>query len=217
MATKKIIAPVFSAAGQKSGEVELASSVFGVAVNEHALWQAVRTQNANARQVLAHTKTKGEVRGGGKKPWKQKGTGRARHGSTRNPQWVGGGVAFGPRKDRNFTLKINKKAKQAALRMALSDRAANEAVFVIEGLESLEGKTAALKKCLTALPMTLRNVVLVVPKGMKNIRLASRNMNALSVKDASSLDVVSVLNSRTLVVAKESLDVISEVFSPKKK
>ena len=111
---EKVQTPIYNAKGESIGTQDLNPGVFNVAFNDAVVQQVVVAQQANARQVLAHTKGRGEVRGGGKKPWKQKGTGRARHGSTRSPIWVGGGITFGPTKERNFTLKVNKKMRQQA-------------------------------------------------------------------------------------------------------
>ncbi len=127
--------------GEKTGSVELAESIFGVKSNSVLLKQAVVAQMANERQVLAHTKDRSEVRGGGKKPWRQKGTGRARAGSSRSPIWIGGGVTFGPTKDRNFKKDINRKMKQKAMFMAMSDRVANDSIFVMEDLKMDNFKT----------------------------------------------------------------------------
>lgn len=133
--------PVYNQSGSVVKEVNLNSTIFSAKINPALVHQAAVAQMANARPVLAHTKTKGEVRGGGKKPWKQKGTGRARHGSSRSPLWVGGGVTFGPRNTRNFEQKINKKMKKNALFSCLSDRAKDNALVLIDQLELAEYKT----------------------------------------------------------------------------
>ena len=133
--------PVYNQSGSVVKEVNLNSAIFDAPINKSLVHQAVVAQMANARAVLAHTKTKGEVRGGGKKPWKQKGTGRARHGSSRSPIWIGGGVTFGPRNTRNFTQKINKKMKKIALFSCLTDRVKDHALVMIDQLELAEWKT----------------------------------------------------------------------------
>src|SRR3989338_4584896 len=117
--------------GEPSGTTELNDRIFNVPVKPALIQRAVRTQESNSRQVLAHTKTRAEVRGGGRKPWKQKGTGRARHGSIRSPLWVGGGITFGPRSNRNFTQKVNRKVRKQALLMVLSDKVANDRLIVV--------------------------------------------------------------------------------------
>jgi large subunit ribosomal protein L4 len=137
---------IYNQKGEAVGDLKLSDKVFGVKVNEALVYQAVVTQMANERQVLAHTKDRSEVRGGGKKPWRQKGTGRARHGSIRSPIWIGGGVTFGPTSARNFSKKINKKMKQKSIFMALSDKVANNNLVILDKLEMDEFKTKAFNE-----------------------------------------------------------------------
>src|SRR3989338_3936812 len=125
---------LYNQTGSEVGELSLDASLFDVAVDMALVHEAVVAQEANSRQVLAHTKDRGDVAGTGKKPWKQKGTGRARHGSRRSPIWVGGGITFGPTKDRNYSLKMNRKARRKALAMVLSDKVANNALFAVDSL-----------------------------------------------------------------------------------
>lgn len=142
---------VYNQNAEAAGEMELSSKVFGVKANEALVHQAVVAQMANERKVIAHTKTRSEVRGGGKKPWAQKGTGRARHGSSRSPIWKGGGVTFGPRKDRNFKLRINKKMKQSAIFMVLSDKVTSNHLVVLDKISLTEFKTKIFNQILTGL------------------------------------------------------------------
>ncbi|MCU0679458.1 MAG: 50S ribosomal protein L4, partial [Planctomycetes bacterium] len=142
---------VYNQSGEATKEIELNPDVFGVAANPALVHQAYVAQIANERQVLAHTKDRSEVRGGGRKPWRQKGTGRARAGSSRSPLWIGGGVTFGPTKDRNFKKNINRKMKQKALLMALSDRASQNNLFLIDKLEMAEYKTKVFNNLLMKL------------------------------------------------------------------
>ncbi len=139
---------IYNQKGEKTGSVELSEKVFGVKINDNLVHQAVVAQRANTRQVLAHTKGRAEVRGGGRKPWRQKGTGRARAGSSRSPIWIGGGITFGPTKERNFKKDINKKMKQKAVLMAISDRVKNNAMFVFEDLKMKDFKTKDFNKIL---------------------------------------------------------------------
>ena len=141
---------IYNQKAEAVGEMQLSSKVFGVPVNEALVHQAVVTQMANERQVIAHTKDRSEVRGGGRKPWKQKGTGRARHGSSRSPIWIGGGVTFGPRNERNFKMRLNKKMKQNALLMALSDKAATGNLLALDKLEMAEFKTKIFNQIMNA-------------------------------------------------------------------
>jgi len=141
MVDKKITTQVFDQTGKEIKKIGLNPSMFGVEVKESVVHQVMVAQMANFRVAIAHTKTRGEVRGGGKKPWKQKGTGRARHGSIRSPLWVGGGVTFGPRKERNFAQKVNKKMKRKALFMCLTDKVNDNLFFVLDKLNIQQGKT----------------------------------------------------------------------------
>ncbi|MDO9399263.1 MAG: 50S ribosomal protein L4 [bacterium] len=140
---------VYNQEAELVGAVDLADKIFNVKTNQALIHQAVVAQMANARKVLAHTKGRGEVRGGGKKPWKQKGTGRARHGSSRSPIWKGGGVTFGPTNERNFKKDINKKMKQKAIFMALSDKVANVKLIILDKLETSEYKTKVFNQILS--------------------------------------------------------------------
>jgi len=142
---------VYNQEALDAGEMQLSPKVFGVKANSALVHQAVVTQMANERKVIAHTKTRNEVRGGGKKPWAQKGTGRARHGSSRSPIWKGGGVTFGPRNDRNFKMRINKKMKQSAMFMVLSDKVASNHLIILDKLAVSEFKTKVFNKILTGL------------------------------------------------------------------
>lgn len=146
---------IYNQKAEAVGEMELADRIFGVPANQNLVHQAVVAQMANSRQVLAHTKDRSEVRGGGKKPWRQKGTGRARAGSSRSPIWKGGGVTFGPRKERNFSKKINKKMRQKAILMALSDKVASNNLLVLDKLEMDNYKTKVFNKILEGLEKIL--------------------------------------------------------------
>ena len=137
---------VYNSEAKKIKDVELNPEIFGIEVKESVVHQVAVAQMANSRDAIAHTKTRGEVRGGGKKPWRQKGTGRARHGSSRSPLWIGGGVTFGPRSDRNFSQKVNKKMKIKALFMCLSDKVAESNLFLLDKMSLSEGKTRELVK-----------------------------------------------------------------------
>src|SRR3989338_2400984 len=155
-------APLYNQMGETIGTVGLNSALFEVPLNTALLHEAVVAQEANARVVVAHTKDRGEVRGGGKKPWKQKGTGRARHGSTRSPIWKGGGVTFGPTAVRNFAKKLNKKARRAALLSALSDAHRQERFLVVDSLVLPEVKTKILSTLMSKLPYANERALVVV-------------------------------------------------------
>lgn len=203
---------VYNHQGQPTGEESLPEKVFGVALKEAVVHQAVVAQQASGRQVLAHTKGRGDVRGGGRKPWRQKHTGRARHGSTRSPIWVGGGITFGPTKERNFALKINKKMRQQALRMVLSDKLKHERIVIVEDLPLDEPKTKQLKKWLDVLPSKGRTSVLVTSTTDRNLILSSRNLpktNSLGVK---SLNVVDILRPEYVIIPKKTLSDLLKIY-----
>jgi len=198
------------------GEVELNPKIFEVKPKKHLLAEAVRIQLSNARKGLAHTKTKGEVRGGGKKPWKQKGTGRARAGSIRSPLWRGGGITFGPRSKRNWELKLNKKAKRQALFMALSDKAADNRFIVIDKMELPAIKTKEMAGIISGLKKSIKDMgnkqMLVFPKMDEKLVKSIRNLPSISSIFANSLNVVDVINADSMVVLKESLPVIERTY-----
>lgn len=203
--------PVYNTAGTSVGEVALEPKIFGVKVKSQLLQQAVRTQLANTRVAIAHTKDRSEVSGGGKKPWRQKGTGRARHGSIRSPIWKGGGVTFGPRPDRNFSLKLNKKAKRQALFMALSDRASDKNIVVVDELSMKNVKTKELLALISKLPLK-KTILLVLPKSDAIVVKSARNVPYLTTINANSLNVVDVLNHESILVPKASLPVITKTY-----
>jgi large subunit ribosomal protein L4 len=204
------------------GDVDLPDRIFGVAMNTDLVRQVLEAQSANSRQVLAHTKGRGEVHGGGRKPWKQKGTGRARHGSIRSPIWKGGGVTFGPTKERNFSKKINKKMKRNALFMALSSKVKDSELIVLENLkfESPKTKMAAgvfkiLSGKMDGYKETKKkrdSILLVMPNQDKMIFRATSNLSFIDTASARNLNVKDVLANKYLVLLKDSLPVIAETF-----
>lgn len=202
---------LYNQTGQAVGEVELDAKVFGVKPQPGLIEQAIVTHLANRRIVTAHTKTKGEVRGGGKKPWKQKGTGRARHGSIRSPQWKGGGVVFGPRKNRNFALKMNISAKRKALLMSLSDKAANNNITVVDTIEMPAPKTKDFAAMLKKLSVTSKALVILPTSNAVLVR-SGRNIPRLMFIRADSLNTYDVVNAKQLLVLKPALDIIRSTF-----
>jgi large subunit ribosomal protein L4 len=213
-------ADVYNLQNEKVGTMELPASVFGAKWNSVLVKQVLEAQMANRREPWAHTKTRGEVRGGGKKPWRQKGTGRARHGSTRSPIWVGGGVAHGPRNDRDYSQKVNKKMKLAALFVALSRKVKDGEVKVFDTLTLDAPKTKTLATSLGHL-LAMRkgakryDVLLVAANGTganastnKNLFRASSNLQKAKALDAASLNVYDVLNYKNLFIDKEAVETI---------
>lgn len=214
--------PIYNLAGKQVGEREINSAVFGVTAEPNLIQQLVVAESANARQVLAHTLTRSEVRGGGKKPWKQKGTGRARHGSIRSPLWRGGGVTFGPRSDRNFSLTIPSKMKRKALLMALSDKVANNKLVVLDDL-TLTGKTKEFVAGTTSLwqvlsPARLKpSVLLMLPTLSTEVKRATGNVPKVSAVRVDSLQVSAVLGSEMALTTVAGLEAMEAWLGASKK
>lgn len=208
---------IYNLTGEVVGQEELDAHIFAVELNPEVIQSVVVTQQANSRQVLAHTKTKGEVRGGGIKPWKQKGTGRARAGSIRSPLWKGGGVIFGPRKDRNYAIKINKKAKNKALRMVLSDKAREEKLILLDKLELAEPKTKKIMEIFAKLPCKNKKSLLSLAKKDEKIVKAAQNLEKIRLCAADSLNVVDLLKNEYFVLDKEALQKVVAVYKKVKK
>ncbi len=203
---------VYDQNGKEVGEMELPPEVFNVKMNSDLLHQVVVAQQANRRQVIAHTKDRGEVRGGGRKPWPQKGTGRARHGSIRSPIWIGGGVVFGPRKERNFKQKINKKMRRKALLMALSAKAKAKELILLDDLKLDQPKTKLMAQVFNNLPVGESSCLLVLPKYDLTLIRASRNLPNVQPMQAKDLNALDVLSYKYLVMPKEAIEVIKNTF-----
>jgi len=202
--------PTFTKTGTKATTAaKLDKAVFGVEVKNHELLkQAYTTYLANGRENLAVTKTRGLVRGGGKKPWRQKGTGRARFGSSRNPIWTGGGIAFGPTGQENYSKQLNVKAKRLAIRQALSLASVAGKISVIENIASKDGKTAELAKLLAKIGAT-KNTLLVVDNKTAELERASRNLTDVKLVVANYLNVFDVLNADSIILTNDALATVS--------
>ncbi len=204
---------VYNLQGKETEEIKLDSDIFDVKINPDLVYQVVEIQKANTRQNLAHAKTRAEVRGGGRKPWRQKGTGRARHGSTRSPIWVGGGVTFGPSNERNFAKKINKKMKRKALFMTLTDKLQENQLVVADKLELAEIKTKALASILSKLPTKeAKSVLLVLDQKNEAISKSARNLPKINVILANSLNIMDILKHDYLLIDKTGIKKITETF-----
>ncbi|HHX27332.1 MAG TPA: 50S ribosomal protein L4 [Firmicutes bacterium] len=203
-------APLYNMNGERIGDYELPASVFGVPVNRHVLHEAVVMQRASKRLGTASTKTRGEVAGGGAKPWRQKGTGRARHGSRRSPIWRGGAITFGPR-PRTYGYKMPKKARRAALLSALSSKAENEQVLILDELSMSEPKTKVMVNMLSKLDADGKALV-VLKKPDNNVELSLRNIPGVKTLTPSELNVYDILNYDKLLLTKEVADVVEEVL-----
>ena len=207
--------PLYNQKAEKVGDVELNARIFDVKSSLHLVTEAVRIQASNSRKGLAHTKTRGEVSGGGKKPWKQKGTGRARAGSNRSPIWRHGGVIFGPRSARNWSLKMNKKAKTKALFMSLSDKVKEGNLFVVDSITLDAPKTKAFAAVLKNFQDKVKlgkKQLFLFPKKDEMLFRASRNLNAITPTIAASLNITDILNADTIVMLKDSLAVIEKTY-----
>jgi large subunit ribosomal protein L4 len=208
--------PVYNQTGKSVGEVVLNDQLFGVKTSLHLITESVRVQESNARGGLSHTKTRGDVSGGGKKPWKQKGTGRARAGSTRSPLWRKGGITFGPRSNRNWELKLNKKARVKALAMTLSDKAANGKLFIVDKIELSELKTKAFVSVLTEFTKNVQGLgkkhLVVLPSGRLGITRAMRNLPNVRAISAATLNLVEVLKHDDVLMLQDSLAVLDKTF-----
>ena len=196
---------VYNLEGKAIEEMDLDPQVFDVEINPNLVHQVVEVQSANARQNLAHTKTKGEVRGGGRKPWRQKGTGRARHGSIRSPLWKGGGVTFGPRNERVFAKKINKKMKNKALFMTLTDKVKENKFIVVDKLELPEIKTKKMATILHKLPIKGNSALVVLAAKDEIVTTSARNLPKIKTLLADSLNVIDILKFHYLLVDKSGI------------
>ncbi len=204
-----ITVKVLNMNGSEVGSVELNENIFGVEVNEHVMHQAVVQYLANQRQGTKSAKTRAEVRGGGRKPWRQKGTGRARQGSIRSPQWTGGGVVFAP-KPRDFSFKLNKKVKRLALKSALTTKVNNDKFVVVDELKLNEIKTKEMKKVLNNL--NVNKGLVVLEENNKNVLLSTRNIPNVKTAGVNTINVYDILKYESFVVTKEALAKIEEVY-----
>jgi len=204
---------VYNLEGQETGEIKLDPVVFEVEIKPELVHLAVEVQKANARYTYAHTKGRSEVRGGGRKPWRQKGTGRARHGSTRSPIWIGGGVTFGPTKEREFGKKINKKMKRKAMFMTLTDKVKDNKFIVVEKIEQPEIKTKELVKILNNLPTKESKSTLIVLAAKDEIVTKSiKNLKKVKTILADSLNVIDVIKYDSLLIDKAGVEKIIKTY-----
>jgi large subunit ribosomal protein L4 len=202
--------PVYNVNGEQVGEIELKDSVFGVPVNVAVMHQAVINYLANQRQGTHSTKTRGEVRGGGRKPWRQKGTGRARQGSIRAPQWIKGGVVFGP-KPRDYGYKLPKKVKRLALKSALSSKVKDNEIIVLDELKLEQPKTKKVAELLKN--FNAKSALIVVPQGEKNVELSTRNLPNAKAMYANLLNTYDVLKYEKFIITKDAVAIVEEVFA----
>ena len=201
---------VYNIEGKEVGTIELNDAVFGVEVNEHLMHMAVVQQLANKRQGTQKAKTRSEVSGGGRKPWRQKGTGHARQGSTRAPQWTGGGVVFAPT-PRDYSFKLNKKEKRAALKSALSSRVQDNKFIVIDEMNFGEIKTKNFQNMLNNL--SVAKALVVIEEGNTNAVLSARNIADVKTAGTNTINVYDILKYNTVIVTKAAAQTIEEVYA----
>lgn len=198
--------------GTEAGDIELNESVFGIEPNNHVIHEVLVMQRAAQRQGTHNVKNRSEVRGGGRKPWRQKGTGRARHGSIRSPIWVGGGVAFGPTKERNYQYKLPKKVRRLALKSALSSKVKSEDVIVLEDLALDAPKTKEFVNILDALNVDEKALVVTSEKN-ENIIRSANNLQSVKVITVREVNVSDIIAHDKLILTKDAVEVAGEVFA----
>ena len=206
---------VYNEKGESVKELELNSKIFGVEVKPTLIHQVINSFLSNQRQVAAHTKRRGEVRGGGIKPWKQKGTGRARHGSSRSPLWSGGGVTFGPNSERNFSVKINRKMKQRAMLMGLSDKVKDDNLKVLDKLEISEFKTKKVVNLLKKFDLE-KSVLIVNDKIDQKFIKSVTNIPKVEVMEARNLNILALAKYRIVLMSEAAIQVLENLVAVKK-
>lgn len=203
---------VYNTKGNEAGTIKLDDELFGVAVKASLIHEVIVAQDANSRQMSAHVKDRSQVSGTGKKPWKQKGTGRARHGSARSPIWSGGGVTFGPNALRNFFKKINKKVRRKAIAMVLSDRAKNDAFIVLEQYGMDSAKTSDFAKIRKALPGAGKSTLVVTTENEQSVVKAAKNLPKTTTISAKSLNARDLAKHPFIIASKDAIDVMTLTY-----
>jgi large subunit ribosomal protein L4 len=205
------VVALFNQSGTKIGEIQLAEAIFGIEPNEHALFDAIVNQRAALRQGTHKTKTRTEVRGGGKKPWAQKGTGRARQGSTRAPQWRGGGTVFGP-VPRSYAYKLNRKVRRLALKSAYSQKLLNNNMIVLDTLNIDGPKTKSMLEVLNAFNINKKTLVVTADENL-NVILSARNIPGVVTLTANTVSVLDLMNYQNLIITQDAVRKIEEVLA----
>lgn len=202
---------LYNVSGEQVGDIELKDDVFGIEINTHVMYEAVKVYLANQRQGTQSAKTRSEVRGGGRKPWRQKGTGRARQGSIRSPQWKGGGVIFAP-KPRDYSMKLPKKIRRLALKSAFSSKVEANEIIVLDALTMEVPKTKEMLKVLGNLKVEKKALV-VTPEKDENVVLSARNIPGVKTAQVSTLNVYDILNHDAFIITKDAVNKVEEVYS----
>lgn len=203
---------VLNIKGEKIGDITLNEKVWGIEPNDTVIYDAVRLTRNAERQGSADTKTRSEVSGGGAKPWKQKGTGRARQGSTRAPHWYHGGVVFGPHPDRNYTTKQNRKERRLALKSVLSYKVIESELVIVDDIKLTSNKTKEFKEIMQNLKLD-KNILIVVKELEDNLILASRNFRNVIILTADEINVLDIINADKMVITKDAVNAIEEVLN----
>ncbi len=202
---------LYDITGSQIGDVELNDDIFGVEINTHVMYEAVKNYLANQRQGTQSAKTRADVRGGGRKPWRQKGTGRARQGSIRSPQWKGGGVVFAP-KPRDYSYKLPKKIKRLALKSALSSKVQDQEIIVVDSLVLEQPKTKEMIKVLSNLKAGKKTLV-VIPERDEAVILAARNIPGVKTAYVNTINVYDILNCDSFLITKDAVNKVEEVYA----
>ncbi len=217
---------IYNQKAENIGELELSQEIFGVKINEFLIHQVTVAQTANQRQVLAHTKDRSEVKGGGRKPWKQKGTGRARAGSIRSPIWIGGGVTFGPTKEKNFKKKIHKKMKRKAILMVLSDKVASNNLIVLNKIELKEFKTKDFNKILEKIEKNIlskkedkkeakkskRSILVINDTKDEKVKYSGRNLEGVEIINLENINILDLLKYKILLLTQAAVKNIEKQY-----
>ncbi|MCX6789241.1 MAG: 50S ribosomal protein L4 [Candidatus Gribaldobacteria bacterium] len=203
---------IYNQQGKKTGQAELPEEIFGVKVSPDLMQQVVVSQAANRRQGNAHCKDRSEVSGGGKKPWRQKGTGRARHGSTRSPIWKGGGVTFGPTNERVYKKVIPQKMRQKAILMALSGKVQSQFLIVLDSLKISEVKTKEINKILQSLPCKKQSILIGANSYNTELIRAARNIPQVTLTVIKDFNALDLLSSKYLLITQEGIEVLKKTF-----
>lgn len=201
---------IYNISGDQVGEIELSDDVFGIEVNENAMYEVVKNQLANKRQGTQSTKTRGEVRGGGRKPWKQKGTGRARVGSSRSPLWIGGGVSFAP-KPRDYSYRLPKKIRKLAMKSALTSKVNNDEIIVLDGLNISAPKTKEMINILSNLNADKKALIVMDERNDAVIKSA-RNIPGIKTTSVNTLNVYDILKYDKFIITKDAVQKVEEVY-----
>jgi len=203
---------IYNISGEKVSSVKLPTAIFGVEVSPELIHRVVVSRQANLRKSTAHTKTRGEVRGGGKKPWQQKGTGRARAGSIRSPIWRGGGITFGPRNERNYTQKINKKIQRQVLLMALSDKAINNRLVIVDNFNLAAEKTKEFAKLLKLLPIQNQKCLFAYQPSEIIIHRVAKNIASVATIPVQNINLRQLLDANYVLMSQATLNELSTKF-----